>query len=240
MNASGSSILSCDPAQTDEQPRERSYRRHGRRDAPGYKTPQNTSPPFAHSHQASKWRTFTPRRSEHPTASVVQFRSVFYTCVVHFNTVPVLCKLVMKSSANDTVKGFDGVHVLPLADSFEIWLGESKFYEDPKSAIREAVRSVQDHLLPAFITAEKAMIFGHIGKDVPYREAVVRLFKSQTSGDELLKLAVFPILIAYDSGTAREHRELCDDYTRQLEEEVRVSKQVFFRQSRWLDGSFPG
>ena len=39
--------------------------------------PQNTSPPFALSHQASKWRIFNPRRSDHPTASVVQFRSGF-------------------------------------------------------------------------------------------------------------------------------------------------------------------
>lgn len=52
-------------------------------------------------------------------------------CIVHFKTVPVVCKLVLKSSANDTVKGFDGIHLLPLDDGFEIWLGESKFYRDP-------------------------------------------------------------------------------------------------------------
>ncbi|MGI9419610.1 MAG: hypothetical protein ACR2RA_17420, partial [Geminicoccaceae bacterium] len=70
---------------TDETPLERSGHQHGRRDAPGYTVPQNTSPPFAQPHQASKWRTFIPqRRSDHPTASVVQFRSKILTSAALF------------------------------------------------------------------------------------------------------------------------------------------------------------
>jgi hypothetical protein len=29
---------------------------------------------------------------------------------------------------------------------FELWLGESKFYADAQEAIREAVKSVEDHM----------------------------------------------------------------------------------------------
>ena len=118
-------------------------------------------------------------------------------CILHFDCVPVVCKLIMKSSSNDTVKGFDGVHLLPKENGFELWLGESKFYKNPQAAIRDAIKSVKDHLSPSFLTTEKAMIFGHVGEDVPHREAVLKLFKSQTSGDDLLKMSVFPILIAY-------------------------------------------
>jgi hypothetical protein len=57
-----------------------------------------------------------------------------------------MCKLVLKSSSNDTVKGFDGVHLLPTKTGFELWLGESKFYADAQEAIREAVKSVEDHM----------------------------------------------------------------------------------------------
>jgi hypothetical protein len=62
-------------------------------------------------------------------------------CILHFKTIPVMCKLVLKTSSNDTVKGFDGVHLLPRDSSFELWLGESKFYTDPQDSIREAARS---------------------------------------------------------------------------------------------------
>src|SRR5262249_28967108 len=44
-------------------------------------------------------------------------------CILHFKTIPVMCKLVLKSASNDTVKGFDGVHLLPMGSSFELWLG---------------------------------------------------------------------------------------------------------------------
>jgi hypothetical protein len=82
--------------------------------------------------------------------------------VLHFGCVPIVCKFVLKTSPNDTVKGFDGVHVLVNASGYEIWLGESKFYTDGKAAISDAVSSVQNHLLPEFLTAEKALLFGHI------------------------------------------------------------------------------
>jgi len=91
-------------------------------------------------------------------------------CVQEFGCLPVLCKLVLKTSHYDTVKGFDAVHVVPKEADFEIWLGESKFYKDPKRAIKEAVASVQEHLLPAFLDTEKAMVYGHIPDHVPYAD----------------------------------------------------------------------
>lgn len=86
---------------------------------------------------------------------------------------------------------------------------------------------MKDHLLPAFLTAEKAMIFGHIGRDIPHRDAVAKLFKSQTSGDELLKQAVFPILIAYDSAAAASHQRVCDEYKCSLESELSGLRDYF-------------
>lgn len=148
-------------------------------------------------------------------------------CILHFNTIPVMCKLVLKSSSNDTVKGFDGVHLLPKGSSFELWLGESKFYTNPEEAIREAVKSIKDHILPSFLTIEKAMIFGHIAPDIPYRENVIKLFKSQTSGDELLKRAVFPILIAYESPSVATHNIIADPYLQSLKKEVEALRIYF-------------
>lgn len=150
-------------------------------------------------------------------------------CILHFDTVPVICKLVLKSSSNDTVKGFDGVHLLRVEKNFEMWLGESKFYTDGKEAIRDAIESVKNHVLPTFLATEKAMIFGHIGKDIPRRDEVIRLFKSQTSGDELLKMAVFPILVTYESDSIASFREVSGDYIKNLASEIADLRAYFGR-----------
>lgn len=153
-------------------------------------------------------------------------------CVSNFNTLPILCKLILKTSSNDTVKGFDGVHVLTKNNNIELWLGESKFYTDPKSAIREAVKSVKEHILPNFLNTEKAMIIGHIGHNIPRKEEITRLFKRQTSSDELLKISVFPVLIAYESNSVASFSELSDQYIKELELESEELRKYFSEQSK--------
>ena len=148
-------------------------------------------------------------------------------CILHFGTVPVMCKLVLKSSSNDTVKGFDGVHLLRIADKFELWLGESKFYTDAEQGLRDAIQSVRSHILPAFLATEKAMVFGHVGKEVPMRDSVIKLFKSQTSGDDLLKMAVFPILVTYESGSVAAFTAVSGEYIQELRKEVKKLRGYF-------------
>lgn len=148
-------------------------------------------------------------------------------CILHFGCAPVVCKLILKSSSNDTVKGFDGVHVLPRSDRFELWLGESKFYTDGREAIRESIESVRQHIIPEFLSAEKAMLFGHVGPDVPHRDAIVKLLKAQASGDQLLSVSTFPILIAYESHTVAHFKELSDTYAETLKREAAEMKAYF-------------
>lgn len=149
-------------------------------------------------------------------------------CVTQFSTTPVLCKLILKTSSNDTVKGFDGVHVRLLGDGdFELWLGESKFYRDPASAIKEAVKSVAEHVAPDFLNTEKAMLIGHVAPGVPHRDELIKLFKSSTSSDDLLKRAVFPVLIAYDSHVAGSFDAVSDELVTALTDEVRELREKF-------------
>lgn len=152
-------------------------------------------------------------------------------CILHYDTVPVLCKLILKTSSNDTVKGFDGVHVVSKGAEFELWLGESKFYIDGREAIREAVKSIKEHILPSFLNTEKAMVFGHIGPGIPHREEIIKLFKAQTSADELLKKAAFPVLIAYESQSVAAFNALCSEYVEQLRSEVEGLKALFSAQA---------
>jgi len=159
-------------------------------------------------------------------------------CILHFETVPVMCKLVLKSSSNDTVKGFDGVHLVVKEDGFELWLGESKFFSDPLEAIRDAVTSVKTHILPSFLTTEKAMLFGHVAPGIPYRDDVLKLFKSQTSGDKLLEMSVFPILITYESGSVSKFKALSNAYSESLAMELSALRDYFGEKANELKLNF--
>lgn len=147
-------------------------------------------------------------------------------CVQYHNAAPVICKLILKTSPNDTVKGFDGVFVVSSDEDFEVWLGEAKFYSDANKAVQAAVKSITEHFLDAFINAEKAMIVGHITPSTPFSEQIGRLFKSQTSADELFEKAVFPVLITYESASVNTAKSITDAFNEGLRKEaVAISSQ---------------
>ena len=142
-------------------------------------------------------------------------------CVQEFGTLPILCKLVLKTSHNDTVKGFDAVHMLPIAnDEFEIWLGEAKFYTDARRAIVEALASIKDHILPSFLNTEKAMIYSHIPSHIPNAKQVRAIFRRSTSSDELMARAVFPVFVAYESSTIANSTEITAEFCELIKQEV--------------------
>ena len=47
-----------------------------------------------------------------------------------YNTIPAISKIYYKDGPNETVKGFDAVHVVVTDDTLELWLGEVKFYNN--------------------------------------------------------------------------------------------------------------
>lgn len=85
---------------------------------------------------------------------------------------------------------------------------------------------------------EKAMILGHVAEGVPNREAVKKAFKPQTSKDELLKRAVFPILIAYNSDTVASHKVLSAKYTAELKAEAEKLRGYFADKAAGLTARF--
>src|SRR5690348_3696078 len=62
-----------------------------------------------------------------------------------FGTLPAITKIYYKDATNDTVKGFDAVHVVPTQEGLELWLGEVKFYADAGKAIRDVVQELEKH-----------------------------------------------------------------------------------------------
>lgn len=82
------------------------------------------------------------------------------------------------------------------------------------------------------------MILGHVADGIPHKDAVVKLFKSQTSKDELLKRSVFPVLIAYDSDAVKCHSSITAAYKDELEAEAKSIQDYFALQSSGVNVRF--
>jgi hypothetical protein len=66
-------------------------------------------------------------------------------CREVFKTYPAITKYFCKDSSKNTLKGFDAVHVVVTEAGLELWLGESKFYENIGQAISDAVQDLKSH-----------------------------------------------------------------------------------------------
>jgi Cap4 SAVED domain len=142
-----------------------------------------------------------------------------------FGTIPISPRVYYKSSSNDVVKGFDLVHVRFVVPSgIEIWLGEAKIYKSRSEAIYEALRSVRGHIDAGFLTSHKLLLGRQIPEGTPHRERIVRLFEPNTSIDELVASAVFPIFILGESeaivGVERQSDAYTDAVVQELEKLV--------------------
>lgn len=85
-------------------------------------------------------------------------------CRKYFATYPTVSKIYYKSSGGEVVKGFDLVHTRYDEEEGEVefWLGEAKFYKKAKGAVREAIKSVKEHLDNGFLKNEKIAVFNKV------------------------------------------------------------------------------
>ena len=62
------------------------------------------------------------------------------------NTIPAISKIYYKDGPNETVKGFDAVHVVVTEKTLELWLGEVKFYSNINAAISDVIEELNQHI----------------------------------------------------------------------------------------------
>ena len=118
-----------------------------------------------------------------------------------FNTLPAINKIYYKSSSNETVKGFDAVHVVVNEDeaSLELWLGEAKFYNNASSAIIDVVEELKEHTERDYLRDEFLLIKTKIDENWPHFDKMHELLSPNTSLDTIFNAVCIPVLITYDS-----------------------------------------
>lgn len=139
----------------------------------------------------------------------------------HFGTEPAVAKIFYKSGDNDTVKGFDCVHVVEDEDgALELWLGEAKFYETAADGLRDALASIEELTDTERLKRELTIVRGHVDDSWPY----ARAFRELTEGkslDDVFPILRIPILITYNSPAVAAHHAVTPEYEAQLTDEVR-------------------
>lgn len=127
-------------------------------------------------------------------------------------TLPAVSKIYYKDGPNETVKGFDAVHVVPKPDGLELWLGEAKFYGNISTAIRKAIRSLKQLGNRDYLRGEFAAIVNKIDDKWPHANALRRLLDRDTSLDKIFSAACIPVLLTYDSSLLEGHSAHDADY----------------------------
>lgn len=145
-----------------------------------------------------------------------------------FKSLPAIAKYYYKDSANDTVKGFDAVHVVPIVNKkWELWLGEVKFYNDIHRAIRDAVAELQEHTKRDYMRSEFAAITNKIDDELPQAREMRELLGQHTSLDKVFDRVCIPVLLTYDSQLFTEHNKITDIYRAAFNAEVRLYHEDF-------------
>lgn len=117
-----------------------------------------------------------------------------------YKTVPAVSKIYYKSSVNETVKGFDAVHVVVKGDEVELWIGETKFYSDIKRAIFDVSNEVIDHLETDYLRSEFILIKNKVDPVWPAADKLNGLLDANVSLDSVFERICIPILLTYESG----------------------------------------
>ena len=142
-------------------------------------------------------------------------------------TEPAISKIFFKDAINATVKGFDAVHVLDTPQGLELWLGEVKFYKSIVKAISDVVPELEAHSQNDYLRKEFILITGKLDPNWSCTNRLTDLLHRNRSLDEIVSAIVVPVLLTYESSTAKSFTEASQAYKAALEAELQVNHSKF-------------
>jgi hypothetical protein len=151
-------------------------------------------------------------------------------CRQVFGSDTAVNKVFFKTGANDEVKGFDAVHIVEAPDGLELWLGEAKFYTSRNEAIRDALKSIREHLQADYLKYDFSVITPLIDDAWPHARAVRQLIDGNVSLDRVFQRVTIPVLLAYDSPAVHGHSGECAEFRAAFEAEMLDGWERFSRQ----------
>jgi hypothetical protein len=160
-------------------------------------------------------------------ASRGEFGEVMLHAVIRheFKTDIAVSKIFFKDSANDTVKGFDCVHISRAEDGLlDLWLGEAKFYTRRSDAIASAAEELRQHLKRDYLREEFAFVVDKLERDFPYSTEIRQLLDGEKPLDQIVSRVHVPVLLAYDGRLIGEHRKVSPAFEEAMRSEAESAR----------------
>lgn len=142
-------------------------------------------------------------------------------------TIPLISKIYFKDARNDTVKGFDGVHIQICDDLKKLWLGESKIYTNGRSGVLKLAEDVKDHLDKGYLRSEFNLISKKIPENIPEREHWVKLMHEHQTLENILNSICIPCVCTYSSKLFENHKDTTNEYLDDFKAECYNLKDKF-------------
>lgn len=144
-----------------------------------------------------------------------------------YKTIPAISKMYFKDGPNETVKGFDAVHVIENDEGLlDLWLGEVKFYKDASQAIKDVIPEIEEHFAHDYLRTEFIAITNKLDKESPFYEKLSQLISPDTSLDEIFERICVPVLITFNSKVIDKQIK----YTNAYKEEMKTEMEKYFNQ----------
>ncbi len=144
-----------------------------------------------------------------------------------FQTDIAVSKIFFKDRANDTVKGFDCVHISRASDGLlDLWLGEAKFYTRRSEAITSAAEELREHLERNYLREEFAFVLDKLDPSFPYSDELRQLLDGERALDQIVSRIHVPVFLAYDSKLIGEHREVSSEFEAAMKAEAESVREA--------------
>lgn len=135
-------------------------------------------------------------------------------------TQPAISKIYFKDSVNNTVKGFDAIHVVDTPSGLELWLGEVKFYKDIGQAITDVAKELKAHFEDDYLKKEFLLITNKLDPAWSGTPKLKQLLHKNTSLDDVVSAIVVPVLLTYESTTTQGYTKASAEYAQKLTDEL--------------------
>lgn len=137
-----------------------------------------------------------------------------------FGSEPAISKIYYKSATNETVKGFDAVHIVETSSGLELWLGEVKFYKSAAQAISDITKEIIAHTDHDYLKNEFILIGNKIDPRWKHSDALQALISGRKSLDDVFERVCIPALLTYESSCVAKHSKGSDEFRQELREEM--------------------
>lgn len=137
------------------------------------------------------------------------------------NSIPLVSKIYFKDSHNNTVKGFDGVHITVEPTAKKLWLGESKLYSDGIQGVKSLANDLKHHIEADYLRKEFELLSRKIPDNVPEINYWRDLMNKNQKLENILDAICIPMVCTYSSSIFTKHNKETTQYLLDFEQECR-------------------